>query len=156
MIRRILCRGTSFTAARFLKDRSRISVRAYSKSMSGSEVEKNFDSLFKKIDELKPRFIERLAKGIEIPAVSGDESLRPQVVKKAHYLADELKKLGFSDIELRELGTQPPPVADPNLQLPPVILARYGNDPTKKTVLVYGHYDVQPANLEDGWNTDPF
>lgn len=156
MICRILCRGTSFTAARFLKDRSRISVRAYSKSMSGSEVEKNFDSLFKKIDELKPRFIERLAKGIEIPAVSGDESLRPQVVKKAHYLADELKKLGFSDIELRELGTQPPPVADPNLQLPPVILARYGNDPTKKTVLVYGHYDVQPANLEDGWNTDPF
>lgn len=42
------------------------------------------------------------------------------------------------------------------LKLPPVVLGRYGNDPSKKTILVYGHYDVQPALKEDGWNTDPF
>ena len=70
-------------------------------------VETSFEQLFKKIDELKPRFIERLAKAIEIPAVSSDESLRPQVVKKAHFIAGELKKLGFSDIQMKELGTQP-------------------------------------------------
>lgn len=29
-------------------------------------------------------------------------------------------------------------------------------DPAKKTVCVYGHLDVQPANKEDGWDTDPF
>lgn len=42
------------------------------------------------------------------------------------------------------------------LALPPIILGTYGTDPKKKTVLVYGHYDVQPAMLEDGWNTEPF
>jgi len=36
------------------------------------------------------------------------------------------------------------------------VLGTYGSDAAKKTVLVYGHYDVQPALLEDGWRTDPW
>lgn len=118
--------------------------------------EPDFTALFKKIDELKPQFIDRLRQAVEIPGVSGDESLRPQVVKAAHFLKSELESLGADDIQLVELGTQPPPVADATIQLPPVVLSRFGSDPAKKTVLVYGHYDVQPAALEDGWNTDPF
>lgn len=35
------------------------------------------------------------------------------------------------------------------IDLPPVVLGTYGNDPAKKTILVYGHYDVQPALKED-------
>lgn len=112
--------------------------------------------LFDKIDELKPAFIERLSKAVAIPSVSGDESKRPQVVEMANFLVKELTTLGAIDIQIKELGTQPPPVEDSTLQLPPVVLARFGNDKAKKTVLVYGHYDVQPALLEDGWNTDPF
>ena len=42
------------------------------------------------------------------------------------------------------------------LQLPPAILGRIGEDKDKKTVLIYGHFDVQPAAKSDGWNTDPF
>ncbi|KAG7664781.1 dug1 [[Candida] subhashii] len=114
------------------------------------------DPFFKTIDELKPKFIDRLRKAIAIPSVSSDEGLRPQVVAMAHFLVDELKTLGFHDIQLKELGTQPPPVVDANLQLPPIVLGRFGNDPAKKTVLVYGHYDVQPALKEDGWSTEPF
>ncbi|CCH45886.1 cytosolic nonspecific dipeptidase [Wickerhamomyces ciferrii] len=116
----------------------------------------NKSNLNEKIDELKPKFIERLRSAVEIPSVSGDESLRPQVVKTAEFLQKELIALGAQDIELRELGTQPPPVANKDLQLPPIVLSRFGKDPSKKTVLVYGHYDVQPAALEDGWNSDPF
>lgn len=114
------------------------------------------EPLFAKIDELQPKFIQRLADAIAIPSVSSDESLRPRVNDMASFLVSELTNLGFSDIQLKDLGTQPPPVADANLQLPPVVLARYGSDPAKKTVLVYGHYDVQPALKEDGWNTEPF
>lgn len=114
------------------------------------------EPLFAKIDELKPQFIDRLAKAIAIPSVSGDEVLRPRVVDMAAFLVNELTNLGFSDIQLKDLGTQPPPVADANLQLPPIVLARFGNDASKKTVLVYGHYDVQPALKDDGWATDPF
>jgi Cys-Gly metallodipeptidase DUG1 len=68
------------------------------------------------------------------------------------FLAGELKKLG-ADVELRELGKQP---HKEHLDLPPVVFGRYGDDPKKRTILVYGHYDVQPALKEDGWATDPF
>lgn len=68
------------------------------------------------------------------------------------FLQAELENLGAS-VEARELGKQP---HKEHLDLPPVIVARYGSDPNKRTILVYGHYDVQPANLEDGWATSPF
>lgn len=42
------------------------------------------------------------------------------------------------------------------LALPKVVTAQFGTDPSKYTVCVYGHVDVQPAKLEDGWATDPY
>jgi len=68
------------------------------------------------------------------------------------FLAGELKALG-AHVELKQLGKQP---HKEHLNLPPVVFGRYGNDPKKRTILVYGHYDVQPALKEDGWATDPF
>jgi Cys-Gly metallodipeptidase DUG1 len=68
------------------------------------------------------------------------------------FLVDELQRLG-AHVETRPLGTQP---GTKDLQLPPVICARYGNDKAKRTILVYGHYDVQPAALSDGWASEPF
>lgn len=68
------------------------------------------------------------------------------------FLAKELEKLG-AEVEKRPLGKQP---GKEHLDLPPVVIARYGNDKNKRTVLVYGHYDVQPAGKEDGWATEPF
>ena len=47
-------------------------------------------------------------------------------------------------MQLRELGKQT--LQGSTIDLPPVVLASYGNDPSKKTVLVYGHYDVQRIN----------
>ena len=70
----------------------------------------------------------------------------------SQFLATELKALG-AEVQLRPLGKQP---GKENLDLPPVVLARYGIDKDKRTILVYGHYDVQPALKEDGWNTEPF
>lgn len=114
------------------------------------------EPLFAKIEELKDSFISRLETAVAIKSVSGDESLRPQVFKMGEFLKSQLETLGFHDIQMRDLGIQPPPVSDPKLPLPPIVLGRYGSDPSKKTVLVYGHYDVQPAQIEDGWATDPF
>ncbi|KAF3985975.1 hypothetical protein FT663_05078 [Candidozyma haemuli var. vulneris] len=116
----------------------------------------DLEPLFAKIDELKPAFIDRLRRSIAIPSVSSDEGLRPKVVEMAAFLVNELTTLGFTDIQLKDLGKQPPPVSNPDLLLPPIVLARFGNDEKKKTVLVYGHYDVQPAGLEDGWASEPF
>lgn len=43
-----------------------------------------------------------------------------------------------------------------NLDLPPICFAELGHDTSKKTILIYGHLDVQPAQMSDGWDTDPF
>ena len=43
-----------------------------------------------------------------------------------------------------------------SIPLPPVLLTQFGDDPAKPTVCIYGHMDVQPAVLEDGWDTEPF
>ena len=68
------------------------------------------------------------------------------------FLVSELQALG-AEVEKRPLGKQP---HKEQLELPPVVVARYGRDKSKKTILVYGHYDVQPALKDDGWATEPF
>ena len=80
------------------------------------------------------------------PATATDAS------QMSEFLVSELKTLG-AHVESRPLGLQP---GKEHLQLPPVIVARYGSSPSKRTILVYGHYDVQPALKDDGWATEPF
>ncbi|KAB5525567.1 hypothetical protein GE09DRAFT_1065104 [Coniochaeta sp. 2T2.1] len=110
------------------------------------------DGFFKQVDDLSDHFIERLRKAVAIPSISADESRRPDVFRMGQFLVDELKALGV-EVETRALGKQPD---HPHLDLPPVVLGRYGNDKNKRTILVYGHYDVQPAEKSDGWATEPF
>jgi Cys-Gly metallodipeptidase DUG1 len=62
----------------------------------------------------------------------------------ADWLIDELKSLG-AEVETRDLGKQD--WHGTELDLPPIVLATVGNDPKKKTILVYGHYDVQPVSF---------
>ncbi|RPB24438.1 CNDP dipeptidase [Terfezia boudieri ATCC MYA-4762] len=105
---------------------------------------------FKQVDSMADSFIDRLRKAVAIPSISADAAHRPAVVKMADFLENELTTLG-AHVERRYLGEQ-----HPGLDLPPVLLGRYGDDPKKRSILVYGHYDVQPALKEDGWATDPF
>ncbi|KAI0654149.1 CNDP dipeptidase [Cubamyces menziesii] len=105
------------------------------------------------IDQHSQKFIDRLAEAVAIPSVSADAAYRADVIKMSGWLDNQLKGLGV-ETRLADLGTH---VMDgQELPLPPVILGKIGNDPKKKTVLVYGHYDVQPAEKSDGWDTDPF
>ncbi|KAJ1527360.1 hypothetical protein HK096_010644, partial [Nowakowskiella sp. JEL0078] len=103
--------------------------------------------------ENQQHYINRLAEAVAIPSVSGDASYRPDVIRMSTWLATELKRLGVS-YELRFPGKQH--LEGKEIDLPPIVLGTYGQDPKKKTVLVYGHYDVQPALLSDGWTSDPF
>ncbi len=60
----------------------------------------------------------------------------------AHWLNAQLNSYGV-ETQLTDLGKH---VMDgEELQLPPAILGKIGNDPNKKTVLIYGHFDVQPV-----------
>jgi acetylornithine deacetylase/succinyl-diaminopimelate desuccinylase-like protein len=77
-----------------------------------------------------------------IVSVSGDASHRKDVLKMADFLDGHLRAVGV-ETKLVDLGKHT--MDGEVLQLPPVILGRFGNDPEKKTVLVYGHFDVQPV-----------
>ncbi|CRG83270.1 cytosolic nonspecific dipeptidase [Talaromyces islandicus] len=110
------------------------------------------EPFFKQVDDSSDAFIDRLRAAVAIPSISAADEHRPDVFKMGAFLASELERLG-AEVHQRPLGKQP---GKEHLELPPVVIARYGNDPNKRTILVYGHYDVQPALKEDGWATEPF
>ncbi|RDB17221.1 Cys-Gly metallodipeptidase dug1 [Hypsizygus marmoreus] len=105
------------------------------------------------IDDNANAFIQRLGEAVAIPSISGDATHRADVVKMAEWLNTHLQAVGVTT-QLVDLGKH---VMDgQELSLPPAILGKIGEDKSKKTVLVYGHFDVQPAEKSDGWDTDPF
>lgn len=110
--------------------------------------------LFAKIDENKAKYIENLSKAVAIKSVSAWPETRDEIGKMMKWMGDELKALG-SEIEFVDLGNQTLPDGK-ELKLPPVLMGEMGKDPAKKTLLVYGHLDVQPAAVSDGWDTEPF
>jgi len=106
------------------------------------------------IDEHKEEYIKNLGDAVEIKSVSAWPHTREEIVKMVHLVGDRVKALGAS-IEYCDVGMQTLPDGS-KLKLPPVLMGELGNDPNKKTLLVYGHLDVQPALKEDGWDYEPF
>lgn len=109
----------------------------------------------KVVSENAEHYIDRLAEAVAIPSVSTNLDMRDHCHKMAERMHEWIQELdgtsekvmiGFQELED---GTR--------FNLPPVILATFGRlDRTKPTVMVYGHYDVQPASKADGWSTEPF
>ena len=71
---------------------------------------------------------------------------RGEIVKVCEIVAKRLKELGASNVELADIGQQTLP-DNTKIPLPPLVFANLGADPKKKTILIYGHLDVQPAAL---------
>ena len=89
-----------------------------------------------------------------IKSVSCQHDTRYETIRMVKWMEELLKKEGATT-ELVDIGQQTFPDGKV-APLPPVLLAQLGNDPAKKTLCVYGHLDVQPASIEDGWDTEPF
>ncbi|KAI8716293.1 M20-dimer domain-containing protein [Fusarium sp. LHS14.1] len=103
------------------------------------------------VDKLQARFIDRLRDAIQIPSVSSEAGRRVDTIKMAHWIIAQMKELGV-EARLKSLGKE----TGTDFDLPPLVLGRFGNDPDKPTIMVYSHYDVQPASLQDGWDHDPW
>ncbi len=89
-------------------------------------------------------FLEEFAQFLHFSSVSCDAHYLPNCHECAHFLVDRLRSI-FA-VELWEEPGHPP-----------IIFASYKSpDPSAQTLLLYNHYDVQPANLSDGWLGDPF
>lgn len=96
---------------------------------------------------------------IDLKSFAWSNGLNLYVSRISETLSDRspfqlLKSIGV-EVELADVGEQKLPDGS-KLHLPPVILGKYGNDEAKKTILIYGHLDVQPAQVSDGWDTEPF
>ncbi|XP_046849143.1 cytosolic non-specific dipeptidase-like isoform X2 [Xenia sp. Carnegie-2017] len=115
----------------------------------------SLDAVNQYIDEHMSNFKEGLRNAVAIKSVSSNRDHRGDVIRMMETAASRMENsLGMS-VELRDLGLDPN-YPDGDVQLPPVILASLGNDPNKKTLCIYGHLDVQPAEMSDGWNHPPF
>ena len=96
------------------------------------------------IDENKDRFYEELFSLLRIPSISAKKEHKDDMRRCAERLAVLLMEAGAD-----EAGVYP---SDGN----PVVFGKKTVDPEAKTVMVYGHYDVQPPEPLEKWNTDPF
>lgn len=112
------------------------------------------EKLFGYIDAHKVEYINNLREAVAIKSVSAWPDHRNEIIKMVKWTEAKLKELGATT-ELAEIGVQKLPDGS-EIPLPPVLLGSLGSDPKKKTVLLYGHLDVQPALKEDGWDTEPF
>jgi acetylornithine deacetylase/succinyl-diaminopimelate desuccinylase-like protein len=90
-------------------------------------------------------FSRALREWLAIPSVSADPARHGDVRASAEWLADYLRETGFPVVEVWETAG-----------LPAVYAHWPAAGPGAQRVLVYGHHDVQPAALADGWDYPPF
>lgn len=96
------------------------------------------------IEKNKDKFLNELFEFIKIPSVSADIKFKQEVLKAASFLEENLIKIEADNVQVfQTLGY-------------PIVYADKIIDPNLPTILVYGHYDVQPADPYELWDSDPF
>ncbi|ARV16189.1 dipeptidase [Polaribacter sp. SA4-12] len=96
------------------------------------------------IKDNKERFLNELVDLLKIPSVSADSAYKKDVLLTADFVLNSLKKAGCDNVEMCETPGYP------------IIYGEKIIDKSLPTVLVYGHYDVQPADPIELWTSPPF
>lgn len=96
------------------------------------------------INQNKDRFLNELLEILRIPSISADSKYDADVAKTAEFVREKLVAAGADNVEICETAGHPIVYGDKMI------------DPNLPTVLVYGHYDVQPPDPLDLWDSPPF
>ncbi len=96
------------------------------------------------IEDHKDRIIQDLFELIRIPSISSKESHKPDMYKAAEWIRDYLVKKGADMAEVCDTKGHP------------VVFGKKIIDPALPTVIIYGHYDVQPVEPLELWKSEPF
>ena len=93
----------------------------------------------------RDRFLLELKELLEIPSISALPEHKPDMQRAAQWLVDHFTALGLKHAKVNPTSGHP------------VVTAEWLEaSPTKPTVLIYGHYDVQPVDPLELWHSDPF
>jgi acetylornithine deacetylase/succinyl-diaminopimelate desuccinylase-like protein len=95
------------------------------------------------LDQHADRFLEELKEFLRIPTVSADPECKPHLIRGAEFVHHQLADLGMKAEIVPTAGH-------------PIVYAEWLGAPGAPTVMVYGHYDVQPPDPLDLWTTPPF
>src|SRR5690348_13001105 len=96
------------------------------------------------LEQNKQRFLDELLDLLRIPSVSADAKFGADVNRAAEFVKQQLEKAGVDKAEICPTAGYP------------VVYGEKLVDPKLPTVLVYGHYDVQPADPYELWHSPPF
>lgn len=96
------------------------------------------------IQQHKERFINELIEWLKIPSISANTNYKQDVLDAATYLQQQFLAIGMNNVELLPTNGYP------------VVYAEKIINSTAPTILVYGHYDVQPADPLELWENPPF
>jgi len=96
------------------------------------------------IAENKTRFLDELLEMLRIPSVSADPKYKADVARNAEVVAESLRSAGCAKVEIYPTAGHP------------IVYGEHVFDASLPTVLVYGHYDVQPADPLELWESPPF
>ena len=96
------------------------------------------------VEQNHDRYLAELKELIAIPSVSTDPGRRGDIRRCAQWLSDHMRGVGLQNVQIFETAGHP------------VVYADWLNAPGKPTVLLYGHYDVQPPEPLDLWTSPPF
>lgn len=102
------------------------------------------DDISSYLDDNFDAFVDHLRQWLEIPSVSTLPEHRADVAAAAAWAAGRLRDIGFPQVEV---------VATPGH---PLVMASWMVDEAQPTLLIYGHYDVQPVDPVDLWLSPPF
>jgi len=94
------------------------------------------------ISSARPEFESKLKEWVEIPTISADPAHRPDIERGADAAVAYLRSLGAEAEKVRTPGN-------------PVVVGKFMTGPNRRTVSIYNHLDVQPAN-EPQWTRAPF
>ena len=96
------------------------------------------------IEKNKQRFLDELIELLKIPSISADSAYKKDVLKTAEAVKKQLAKAGCDSVEICETPGYP------------IVYGEKIIDKKLPTILVYGHYDVQPPDPLDLWDSPPF
>jgi acetylornithine deacetylase/succinyl-diaminopimelate desuccinylase-like protein len=102
------------------------------------------ETVIKYIKDNRDNYLEELKEYIRIPSISTLKSNIPDIKKCSRFVADSLKKAGMKKVKIIQTSGHP------------LVYGEWMGAPGKPTVLIYGHYDVQPVDPIELWKSPPF